>query len=106
MLSKGVYTYEYTDEWEKFNEVSLRGKELFYSPINVEVTDSDYNHAKRVYSPFEIKILGEYHHLYLKNDILLLADVFKKCLKIFELYSAKFLPPPGLAKQAVLKKPT
>ena len=72
-------------------------KELFYSPINVEVTDSDYNHAKRVYSPFEIKKLGEYHHLYLKNDILLLADVLKNCLKIYELYSAKFLSTPWIS---------
>ena len=45
--------------------------------------------------------------MYLKSDILLLADVFetfrKMCLKIYELDSVKFLSAPGLAWQAALK---
>ena len=39
LLSEGVYPYEYIDEWENFIEVSMREKETFYSPVNVEVTD-------------------------------------------------------------------
>ena len=31
LLRKGVYPYEYMDEWEKFNETSLPEKEDFYS---------------------------------------------------------------------------
>ena len=50
-----------------------------------DITDADYMHAKRVCKDFEIKHLGEYHDLYFKSDILLLADVFenfrKMCLK-------------------------
>ena len=42
-------------------------------------------HAKRFCKVFEIKTLGEYHDLYLKSDLLLLANVFenfrKMCLK-------------------------
>ena len=49
----------------------------------------------------EIKNLGEYHDLYLKNDTLLLADVFenfrKMCLKIYYLDPAKFLSTLGVA---------
>ena len=56
----------------------------------------------------EIKNLGEYHDLYFQSDILLLADVFENfrnmCLEIYELDPAKFLPAPGLAWQAALKK--
>ena len=37
------------DDWGKFNELSLPGKEDFYSHLYVEdITDEDYTHAKRV----------------------------------------------------------
>ena len=29
LLQKGGYPYEYMDAWEKFNEISLPGKEVF-----------------------------------------------------------------------------
>ena len=75
-LQKGVYPYEYMDDWEKFNETSLLDeKEDFYSHLNVEdITDADYAHAKRVCKDFGIKHLGEYH---VQIDTLLLADVFE-----------------------------
>ena len=66
-----------------------------------------YIQAKRVCKAFEITSLGECHNLYLKNDALLLADVFKNLrkmgLKIDHMDSAKFLPAPGLEWQAALK---
>ena len=65
-------------------------------------------HAKRVWKNFEIKDLGEYHDLYLKSDVLLLADVFenfrKICLEIFEVDPPKFISALGLAWQAALKR--
>ena len=87
MLQKGVYPYEYMDDWEKFNETSLPEKEDFYSHLNMEdITDVDYAHAKRICKDFEIKNLGEYLDLYVQNDSLLLADAFanfrKMCMKI------------------------
>ena len=49
LLRKGFYLYELMDEWEKFNETSLPEKYDFYSNLNMEdITDSDYNHAKRL----------------------------------------------------------
>ena len=102
MLWKGVYPYEYMDDWEKFNETSLPEKEDFYSHLNMEdITDADYAHTKRVCKDFEIKNLGEYHDLYVQSNTLLLADVFENfrnmCLKIYELDPAKFISTPGLA---------
>ena len=86
-MRKGVYPYEYIDDWEKFNQTSLHEKEDFYSNLNMEdITDADYAHAKIVCKDFEIKNLGEYHDLYVQSDALLLADVFgnfrNMCLKI------------------------
>ena len=56
LLRKGVYPYEYMDDWEKFNETTLPEKEEFYSNLNIEdITDADYMHAKRVCKVLEIK---------------------------------------------------
>ena len=45
--------------WEKFNETSLPKREEFYSNLNMEdITDLDYNHAKRVCKDFETKNLA------------------------------------------------
>ena len=56
MLRKGVYPYQYMDEWEKVNETSLPEKEEYYSDLNMEDnTDADYMHAKRVFKDFETK---------------------------------------------------
>ena len=77
LLRKGVYSYEYKDDWEKFNETAFPEKEEFYSNLNMEeITDADYMHAKRVCKDFEIKDSGDYHDLYLKSDVLLSAEVF------------------------------
>ena len=108
-MRKGVYPYEYIDDWEKFNQTSLHEKEDFYSNLNMEdITDADYAHAKIVCKDFEIKNLGEYHDLYGQSNTLLLAHVFENfknmCLEIYDLDPAKFLSAPGLAWQASLKK--
>ena len=75
------------DSWERTDETSLPDKIAFYSELNSEdITDKDYAHAQKVWEIFEIKNLGEYHHLYVQCDTLLLADEFEnfrdKCIKI------------------------
>ena len=109
LLRKGVYPYEYMDNWERFNETSLPSKEFFYSNLNMEnIDDIDYRHGNNVFKIFKLKNLGEYHDLYVQSDTLLLADVFENfrntCLKVYELDPAHFLLLPGLAWQACLKK--
>ena len=109
LLRKGVYPYEYMDNWERFNETSLPNKESFYSNLNKEnIDDIDYRHGNNVFKTFKLKNLGEYHDLYVQSDTLLLADVFENfrntCLKVYELDPVHFLSLPGLAWQACLKK--
>ena len=90
MLRKGVYPYEYMEEWKKFSETLLLEKDDFYSNPSMEnITDAHYMHAKRLSNDFEIKSQGEYHDFYLKSDTLLLIDVFKNFRKMcFEIYQA------------------
>ena len=48
LLRKGVYPYDYIDDWEKFNETSLPEKEEFYSNLNMEdITEADYMHERK-----------------------------------------------------------
>ena len=78
LLKKGLYPCEYMGDWEKFNETTLPEKEEFCSNSTMEdITDADYMHEKRVCKDFEINNLGEYHDLYLKGDISLLAGAFE-----------------------------
>ena len=84
MLSKGVYPYEYLDEWGKFNETISCKKEEFCSNWNIEdVTDADYMHVKRICKDFEIKRICEHHDLHHKSDTLFLTSILENFIKCF-----------------------
>ena len=49
LFQKGVYSYEYVDDWERFNKTTFAEKEEFYSNLNIEnIRDADYMRAKKV----------------------------------------------------------
>ena len=109
LLRKGVYPFEYMDNWERFKETSLPNKESFYGNLNMEnIDDIGYRHGNNVFKRFKLKKLGEYHDLYVQSDTLLLSDVFENfrntCLEVYELDPVYFLSLPGLAWHACLKK--
>ena len=42
LLRKGIYHYEYLDDWERFDETSLSDKKAFCSSLTIEhITDVD-----------------------------------------------------------------
>ena len=70
------------DSFERFEEMELPPKNEFYSKLSDEnISDSDYKHAQTVWKTFNCKTMGDYHDLYLKTDILILADVFENFRK-------------------------
>ena len=101
MLRKGVFPYEYMDDWKKLNEKLVTEKEDFSSHLNTEdITDADYAHAKKVCKNFEMRNLGEYHGFYVQSDTLLFPNVFNfrnMCLEIYELDPTKIFSAPKLA---------
>ena len=99
---KGIYPYDYMSGIKKFEEIRLPPKEKLFSKLNdCGISDEEYEHAKEVWKEFGIKNMGEYHDLYLKSDVLLLADVFEEFRNVcMENYS---LDPPGLSWDALLK---
>ena len=72
------------------------------------ISENDYQHAQRVWEEFGIHNLGDYHDLYLRTDVVLLANVFEAfrdtCLKHYKLNPAHFYTSPGLAWKACLKR--
>ena len=105
---KGVYPYDYVDSLDKLAETQLPPKEAFYSRLSGDnISDEDYEHAQKVWEAFDCKILKDYHDLYLKSDVILLADVFETfrdlCMTNYELDPAWYYAAPGLAWDAALK---
>ena len=61
MIRKGVYSYEYMDDWKKLEKTSLPPKDAFYRRLNMKsISDQDYEHAEQVWNTMEKKTLGWY----------------------------------------------
>ncbi|XP_031637534.1 uncharacterized protein LOC116349972 [Contarinia nasturtii] len=105
---KGVFPYEYVSGMEQLMETNLPSKEDFYSKLRGEgISDDDYQFAHDIWRKFNCKTLGDYSELYLKTDVLLLADVFENfrntCHTIYSLDPANYYTAPGLSWDAMLK---
>jgi len=90
------------DSWERFTETRLPDKEKFYSKLNDKyITDEECAHAQAVWEALECKTLGDYHDLYVKTDVALLADVFGNfrnlCQEQYGSDRAHYLTSPGLS---------
>ena len=88
-------------DFEKFKEW-LPSKEKFYSSFTgKKISDNNYEHVLKVWNKFEMKTMKDYHDLYLKCDVLLLADVFEKFknngLKNYALCPSHYLSAPGIS---------
>lgn len=108
LLRKGVFPYDWFDKFDKLAATKLPPIESFYSRLNADdISEEDYRHAEKVWETFEIKTMREYHDLYLKSDVLLLADVFENfrdvCIDNYKLDPAWYYTSPGLAWDASLK---
>ena len=109
VTQKGVYPYEYLDSFDKYDDTRLPPQGAFYSFLKEEhISDADYTHAKNVWKAFNMETMGDYHDLYLKTDVLLLADIFENframCLKHYSLDPTHYFSAPGLAWDAALKQ--
>ena len=76
---RGVYPYECMDSFKKFSENKLTDKCKFFSSLKDEcISEKDYAHGIDVWNVFKMNTMGDYHDLYLKADVLLLADVLER----------------------------
>ena len=112
---KGVYPYEWVDSFDCFDETSLPPKAAFFSKLSGKgISDEDYHHAQLVWNTFAADMMpseqftmGVYHDIYLRTDVLLLADVMRNfrqmCITFYGLDPWRFHTIPGLSLQAGLR---
>ena len=108
LLRKGVYPYDYMSDWNRMDETRLPPKSKFYSKLTEShISTEEYQHAQAVWDAFDCEHLGDYHDLYMKTDVLLLADVFENfrtiCLDYYGLDPAHYFTTPNFAWDAMLK---
>ena len=108
LTRKDVFPYEYIDCVEKLQDTRLPSRELFSSSLTGNtVSESDYAQAVNIWQRFSIRTLGEYSDLYLKTNVLLLADIFENfrnsCITSYCLNPAHYYTLPGFTWDAMLK---
>ena len=92
---KAFYLYGCMSDFEKFKE-QFSSKEKFYMSSTV----------LNVRNKFDMKTVKNYHKLYLKCDVLLLADVFEKIrgnsVRNYGFCASHYLDAPDLIWDAML----
>lgn len=78
-FSKKIKVDEYQLKLITGENVSMNFEIRFIDSF--KILEDDYKHAQNVWKTFECKTIKDYHDLYLKSDVLLLADVFGKLQK-------------------------
>ena len=96
------------DSPKRLEETCLPPRSSFFSRLtDTDISDNDYVHAQKVWRTFNLNTLGDYHDLYMKTDVLLLADIFERfrftCLSYYGLDPAHYYTAPGLSWDAMLK---
>ena len=96
------------DNFKTFSENKLPDRSKFFSSLEDEyISEKDYLKAVDVWNVFKINTMGDYHDLYLKTDVLLLAEVFEKviktCIDYYVLDPCHYFSSSGLSWDAMLK---
>ena len=95
------------DSWDKFDE-PLPDRESFYNTLtDSELSEQDYLRVQDIFEHFELENLGELQDLYVKQDVLLLADVVENyremCLDSYKLDPLHYPTAPSLSWDACLR---
>ncbi|XP_066596570.1 uncharacterized protein [Prorops nasuta] len=93
LTHKGVFPYDYVKDLNVLNESKL-------------TSQNDYTNALKVWNTFNIQNIGEHSGLYLKTDVLLLADIFenfrKSCINNYRLDSVHYFSLPSYTWDVML----
>ena len=108
LCRKGIFPYDYMNSLQKLNENTLPPIQCFFDSLaNEHVSTESYNYAKQVWKQTKCKSLKDYMVVYLKSDVLLLADVFEEyrniTYKSYQLDPTKFISAAHVGFHSMLK---
>ena len=108
LCRKGIMCYSYIDSLDRLKETQLPAKVHFKDDMSgKECSEEDYAFAQKVWQTMGCQTLGDYYALYLKTDVLLLADIIESfrtmCLKNYGLDCLHYLTLPSFSWDAMLK---
>ena len=101
------YPYDYIDIIARLAVSRLPSQDAFFNKLSdSQCLDAEYAHATRVWTAFGCESMADYHDIYLKCDVLLLANFIEKfratCLEHYGLNAVHYYTAPGLAWDATL----
>lgn len=108
LRQKGVFPFDWFDSAEKLSEQALPPKAAFYNKLKDEAaSDADITRANDVWRLAGCHTIHDYLSLYLKTDVVLLADVFEAFRGVmhrtYGLDPAHYFMLPGYSWDAMLK---
>jgi hypothetical protein len=75
---KEAYPYEWMDSFATFEQKEFPPREAFYNRLTKKnLTEQEYQEVKSIYDK-HCKTFKDYHDIYLRGDVILLAEVFEK----------------------------
>lgn len=108
LTRKGVFPYSALRSLQEFQETTeMIPKEAFYNDLYEEhISDSDYEHARKVFKEFKCNNMEDYLLLYNATDVFLLAEglmEFREIVhKTFKVDLFQYISIPQLTQDAFL----
>lgn len=108
LKQKGYLPYDWYNDPSKNKYTSLPPIEEFYSKLSKKhLTQDEYDHACKIWKEFKCVEFEEYMHVYLKTDVILLADVFEQFRTLnmdnYGLDPCHYFTSPGVSWESLLK---
>ena len=103
---KGFFPYNYLYSFQKFSAPFPAFGPDWKNTQSGKKISEDCTQNLAMYNLFACKDFGDYHDLYLRIDVIILADVFETfrnvCLKVYNLDAAHLFSAPNLSWDAML----
>ena len=105
---KGIFPYDFLDDMSCFDRPSLPPRRMFFNKLtSTTCSPSDYFRAVKVWGKFNCRTFADYHNIYLKSDVTLLADVFERfrasLMDTYQLDACHYMSLPGFSFDAAVR---